>query len=569
MNGLAVASDGQAFYAFRAWAKRGETRNNFDLFKYEADGNNPQRIELTKNGTDKHNYVELGQTAQNRVLIAGAVNPEDERYYFGGYHQKQNSSGYTLYFNLRSIDPKDGRLRDIAQIPVESKPTSFGTGDANGDIVFDSSGNFHLLLAKQASGGNSEVKIVSLAAKKLPTNNEGGFKEVAPESTATRSISAADGVANSLAADADGSLILATGTKAFKVDPTTFKVETSTTNIHGGGTLRNTDLASCNFPPTLEVKKNVVDRLDAKDQFTLTAADTTKEGNFASAETTGNEDGVQKEQIGPVIVRSGREYVIQERMADGSSSKLDDYNASFECEAKYQNGSIESLAPKDEGDQKYGVTIPKTTDRGPANVVCTYTNEANKPSFSVKKESASAGAEAENGEWTSAYTVTVSNDGEVAGTSKAVTDTPSVPEGFKLEGATVDGEAVEITDGAFTVTDGVKLAAGKDKVFEVVLSGTYEADKADWVAVGECEVEGEGNPKKGLFNKVAMEDDSDGPENNDACNPVSKDPAFKVKKDSAQAGATAENGEWTSAYTVTVTNDGEIAGTSKTVTDTP
>ncbi|PKY69378.1 hypothetical protein CYJ40_10990, partial [Brevibacterium ravenspurgense] len=97
------------------------------------------------------------------------------------------------------------------------------------------------------------------------------------------------------------------------------------------------------------------------------------------------------------------------------------------------------------------------------------------PSFKVKKDSAEAGAEAENGKWTSAYTVTVTNDGEIAGTSKAVTDTPSVPEGFTVTGATVDGEAVEITDGTFTVTDGVKLAAGKDKVFEVVLSGTYEA----------------------------------------------------------------------------------------------
>ncbi|WP_219930472.1 DUF11 domain-containing protein, partial [Pseudoglutamicibacter cumminsii] len=191
------------------------------------------------------------------------------------------------------------------------------------------------------------------------------------------------------------------------------------------------------------------------------------------------------------------------------------------------------------------------------------------PKFSVKKDSAQAGAKAENGEWTSAYTVTVTNDGEIAGTSKAVTDIPSVPEGFTLEGATVDGEAVEITDGTFTVTDGVKLAAGKDKVFEVVLSGTYDAASVDWVAVGECELEGEGNPAKGLFNKVAMEDDSDGPESNDACNPVSKDPVFKVKKDSAEAGATATEGEWTSAYTVTVTNDGEIAGTSKAVTDIP
>lgn len=48
VNGLAVASDGQAFYAFRGWANGNGSRNNFDLFKYDANGNNPQRIQLTK-----------------------------------------------------------------------------------------------------------------------------------------------------------------------------------------------------------------------------------------------------------------------------------------------------------------------------------------------------------------------------------------------------------------------------------------------------------------------------------------------------------------------------------------
>ena len=578
VNGLGLAPDGDAFYTFRGWAKgyydqngywNDGVRNNFELYKYDANGQNPQRIKLTEDGNNYYDFYSLETSAQNMDLIAGAVNPADGRYYFGGFHQAQNSAGgYNLYFNLRSIDPTDGRFRHIAQIPVESQNGPYSLNNANGDIVFDASGNFHLLSAKRPSNGSSQVKILTLPAGKLPADNTGSLKQVYASSTATRTIAAADGVANSLAVDSDGTLILATTKSAFKYDPTSFTLERSAQNINGGGQLINTDLASCHFPPTLEVKKDVVDRADGKDQFTLTADDTTDQGIFASATTSGNENGVQAEQIGPAIVRSGKEYVIQEQMAKGSGTKLDDYSTSVECEANYQDQSSEKLELTEKGDQKYGVTIPKTTDRGPANVVCTYTNEPNKPSFKVKKDSGKDGAQAEGGKWTSAYTVTVTNDGEVAGTSKAVTDTPSVPEGFTVTGATVDGEAVEITDGTFTVTDGVKLAAGKDKVFEVVLSGTYEASKADWVAVGECEVEGEGNPAKGLFNKVTMEEDSDGPENNDACNPVSKDPLFKVKKDSA--GAELGDGDsFTSKYSVTVTNSGAVAGTSKAVTDTP
>ncbi|PWI27481.1 hypothetical protein CAY35_06700, partial [Pseudoglutamicibacter cumminsii] len=260
-----------------------------------------------------------------------------------------------------------------------------------------------------------------------------------------------------------------------------------------------------------------------------------------------------------VELAAGKDKVFEVVLSGTYDAASADWVAVGECETEGEGNPDKGLFNK--------VTLEGDSDGPENNDACNPVGKD--PSFKVKKDSAEAGATAADGEWTSAYTVTVTNDGEIAGTSKAVTDTPSVPEGFKLEGATVDGEAVEITDGTFTVTDGVKLAAGKEKQFEVVLSGTYEADKADWVAVGECDVTGEGDPAKGLFNKVTMEGDSDGPENNDACNPVGKDPSFKVKKDSASAGAKAENGEWTSAYTVTVTNDGEIEGTSKVVTDTP
>ncbi|WP_369683164.1 hypothetical protein [Pseudoglutamicibacter cumminsii] len=579
VNGLGVTPDGNTFYAFRGWS-RGSYQNgvwvdgvrrHFDLFKYDANGNNPQRIPITENGRDSYQFWELSYEQQSMDLIAGAVNPADGRYYFGGFHQENNGNGrYNLYFALRSVDPKDGRLRHIAKVFVESKAGPYSWDDANGDIVFDQAGNFHLLFAKQPSGGTSAVKLVTIPESWLPVNSDTpDMPKLYGTSTVTRYISGADGVANSLSVDSDGQLIIATVRTAFKYDPTSFFLTRQANQINGYTGLINTDLASCHTPPTLEVKKDVVQRIADNDQFRLTADDQAENsGVFAEATTSGTKTGVQEQQVGPAIVRFGGEYIINEEMAAGSTSKLSKYETTLSCEASYPQGGVEKLEPTPVSGQQYKVKVPEYSAKGPANVACTYTN-APPASFKVKKDSAEAGAKAENGEWTSAYTVTVTNDGEVAGTSKPVTDTPSVPEGFKLEGATVDGTEVELVDGSFTVTDGVKLAAGKDKVFEVVLSGTYEAGKADWVAVGECDITGEGDPKKGLFNKVAMEGDSDGPENNDACNPVSKDPSFKVKKDSAEAGAKAADGEWTSAYTVTVTNDGEVAGTSKPVTDTP
>ena len=297
--------------------------------------------------------------------------------------------------------------------------------------------------------------------------------------------------------------------------------------------------------------KAVTDTPSVPAGFTVTGATVDGEAVEITDGTFTVTDGVK--------LAAGKDKVFEVVLSGTYEAGKADWVAVGECEVDGEGNPKKGLFNK--------VTMEGDSDGPENNDACNPVSKD--PSFKVKKDSAEAGAKAADGEWMSAYTVTVTNDGEVAGTSKPVTDTPSVPEGFKLEGATVDGKTVELTDGSFTVTDGVKLAAGKDKVFEVVLSGTYDAAEADWVAVGECDITGEGDPKKGLFNKVAMEGDSDGPENNDACNPVSKDPSFKVKKDSAEAGATAADGEWMSAYTVTVTNDGEVAGTSKPVTDTP
>ncbi|MCT1867770.1 hypothetical protein M3B90_09580, partial [Dermabacter sp. p3-SID358] len=99
---------------------------------------------------------------------------------------------------------------------------------------------------------------------------------------------------------------------------------------------------------------------------------------------------------------------------------------------------------------------------------------------------------------------------------------PTAPKGFDIQKATVEGTEVVLKDGAFTVTGGEELAPGKSKSFTVVISGTFVPGKADGAAASKCDAELKDASKGGFFNQVSMRGDSDGSDNNNACNPVGK-----------------------------------------------
>ena len=185
-----------------------------------------------------------------------------------------------------------------------------------------------------------------------------------------------------------------------------------------------------------------------------------------------------------------------------------DWAAAGQCDAQGADGV--------EGAHGFinSVAMPGDTDGEDNNTACTTVTKD--PVFAVKKESGKASAV--NGKWSSTYTVTVTNTGERAGQSKAVVDTPSLPAGFSLTNATVDGNRVAVKDGSFTVTDGVELGLGGAKSFTVVVSGSYSAN-ADWAKASRCDADG---ATSGLFNRVSMPGDSDGAANNTACNTVEK-----------------------------------------------
>ncbi|WP_142093971.1 DUF7507 domain-containing protein [Propioniferax innocua] len=165
-------------------------------------------------------------------------------------------------------------------------------------------------------------------------------------------------------------------------------------------------------------------------------------------------------------------------------------------------------------------------------ITCRYVNRfgpAPEPGFAVSKTVSEGQADpvvvGADGAFTVSYEVTVSNTGETSGTSAAVTDEPIVPEGMTVDEVTVDGNVVTAgADGLYPVSPGVELAPGETKSFTVVVSGTADVEGVDWTTVGECDTAGAGTPGAGLFNRVAMEGDSDGPDNNDACVPPSYTP---------------------------------------------
>ncbi|WP_273680221.1 DUF7507 domain-containing protein [Corynebacterium ihumii] len=131
--------------------------------------------------------------------------------------------------------------------------------------------------------------------------------------------------------------------------------------------------------------------------------------------------------------------------------------------------------------------------------------------------------------FTRSYNVTVTNQGDVKGTSAAIYDEPQSDGGVTIAEVKVDGEAVEADEvtGGYLVSEGVELDAKKTKSFEVTISGTMSSERVEQIIANEAEqclvtAPGASAFGQGLVNVVRMDGDSDeeGESNNIACDPV-------------------------------------------------
>ena len=341
-NGIGIGPGGGPVYAYY---RHSTTRAI--LYRWNGPGSVPEVIQTSNHGL-------------NGSLVAGAADLKTGGYYFGGYEQKylyrywkgglfgRWVNVYEYQFRIWKYDNESVREVGYVNTGINIEDISA----ANGDIAFNARGDLFFLVS-----GGDKAAIGTITADELRTAHGG---ELQSSSTALKQLSGGTngGNANGIAFDPDGSVYLGTTDYLYKYNPTTWQQIGQPRKV-----LRDsTDLAGCSSPSSIEITKNVVDRKDATDQFTLWM----KRGDaeVARATTEGSRSGQQNKQIGPVVALRGETYSISEVIAEGSASDLPtDYETNWVC--------TDEEGWKDSGE---GTEFEITVTRLGQSISCEFTN---------------------------------------------------------------------------------------------------------------------------------------------------------------------------------------------------
>ena len=314
-------------------------------------------------------------------FVAGAVNPVT-----GWYYSAAPISNGSSTLVLFAYDPAWG----ATQAPIEvGRINTTGTG---GDLTFDSLGNLYLLSGSTVYRVDGPVPQSSSTA-------------TLPASVVTVSSSGGVGIAFS-----NGELIFQSNTTYRRFNPTTGALIGSFTSIGG------TDLASCESPSTIRLRKNLPDgRVVTGDQFglaiTLTAGGTIL-GNTAT--TTGSASGMQPAIAGPVLGLAGTSYTLTETAA--GTTNLASYTSSLTC-TNETNGSPVDVTANASG-QSGTFVMPDNGGAG-SNILCTFTNSGSATDLSIAKTSTVSEVLAGS---TISYDIVVINNGPSAADNATVSD---------------------------------------------------------------------------------------------------------------------------------------------------
>jgi len=201
-----------------------------------------------------------------------------------------------------------------------------------------------------------------------------------------------------------------------------------------------------------------------------------------------------------------------------------------------------------------------------APITCTFVNEYQSPDLRVAKTIEANGGANGATSFTVDYKIVATNDGTLAANTGKLTDKPDFAKGLEIQSAKIaetqagldTASDATATNGVYTLTDGVELAAGASKEYWIrfavirnpAATGYNEADLA-------CSVDGNGVrvPGKGLFNEVLVDDrkDSDGDYNNKDCGPTVPHDFVVLKAGTQNMGTTFTDP--TNQYTYGDNND--------------
>ncbi|MCM3658454.1 hypothetical protein M3147_14450 [Agromyces mediolanus] len=353
-------------------------------------------------------------------ITHGAVNTATNVYYYGGFSGSTASIyGYDL-----------GADEYLGLVARGSVP-----GGNNGDWAFDSTGYLYVIAG--ANGGNT----LSVVKQQLPTTSQPQPRTITGETLTT--INTPNNNINGIAFGGDGYLYMASGTTWYQANPSTGQV-ISQRALTGDNRNDSGDLGSCASPNTISVRKAFPEgRVDAADQVTLevTGGGITR-GNRAT--TSGSKQGVQDDPAmiaGPVIGLGGETY----RIAESGAGADERYVRSWRCVDTNSNRELARGA---------GTSGEFVLPSGSA-VVCTFTNDAQRPSVGLTK---TAGTPTDvNGNGITDAGDTIAYEFRVENTGNTILTDPTVDDpklgAVTCPAVTLDpGESVSCTAPVYTIT---------------------------------------------------------------------------------------------------------------------
>ncbi|MFJ3956750.1 LPXTG cell wall anchor domain-containing protein [Arthrobacter sp. NPDC090010] len=404
INGLGISADGSKAYAIQPEANNARVLYEFD----------------TSTGTT----TRLGAGVTNAPLTHGAMSPNGI-YYYGGFSGAQNEM---LVYGYNPQSRQSLGLVARGNIP---------TAGANGDWAFDSQGDLYVV------GGVNGQNVVSVVTADLPTTAGNTITITGKE--LSRPVTPANQPLNGMAFGGDGYLYVSSAARMYKIHPTTGA------NLGNVPITQQTmvDAASCATPNTVELQKNFPEgRVQSGDQVTLSInGEGITRGNTAT--TTGDQNGIQAESAGPVLVLGGDRISIAET---GSGAQSPGYQSQWVCTDRNSGQEIAH------GDGTEGAfTMPSDWAMG-VSALCTFTNTAQKPGIALEKT-------VDKTELVAGETITY---------SFKVTNTGNVPlNDVKVNEGDFSGSG---TLSEISCPDGAKLLAPGDSV---TCTATYVVTQAD------------------------------------------------------------------------------------------
>ncbi|KAM9863413.1 hypothetical protein ACI1US_00731 [Leucobacter sp. BZR 635] len=357
-NGLAVGAGGEYAYAFnRLWPSA-------RIFRYDVV---------------RAAWALTEATIEGENLVAGAIDPAGT-YWAGEF---TGSTGFRLW--SMTADGKAMERRGEVDL------SAWRATETNGDMVFDGEGNLYIV---RGSVNDTLLNIFRVDAQDLEAGR--GENPVPVSALVPSGASPFRGI-NGVAYDSLGFLYLGgTGGLGYLTAPAANVKPTPVTL--SGATWDTTDLASCAFPPTVKLEKQLPGgRVADTDQFTLEIS--SGPTIAATAQTSGTATGLQPDAAGPVPVTSGVTIAIAEKPLGTTSPG--DYAASWECRTETERvaggaGTSGSF------------TVPVMRQGG--EIRCTFTNEV----VRAEKTATPASGIAVNAGEIVRYDLTLDNSGGMA-----------------------------------------------------------------------------------------------------------------------------------------------------------